>query len=148
VKVEIETEVQKLLSISFLRGELAAHPAVKSVSLNPFLYARRCAWAGWDVELQEIILDPYASPKVICNFANRIFPNFNLEEKEAWQFAFFHECRHSDGVRDEDLSNAWAKEKIVEMRIQRETLYKQIRDSVKVAMQEVLSKAFTRAGTN
>ena len=141
MKVEIEIAVQKLLSISFIQGELAAHPAIKSVALNPFLYAGRSAWGGWVVDQKEIILDPYVSPEVICTFANRIFPNFNLEEKEAWQFAFFHECRHSDGIRDEDLCNIFAMERIVEQRLVKQRLYDDIRDAAKKAMEEAFREA-------
>lgn len=127
-EVSIDPRVEKLFPHGFLHNELRRHPNVEAVKSGDWLFLDGFLRRGGEyspacylMKEKKILIDPTVSGKDLAiRLDVKIRILFSVIPEEAWPFVFCHECKHSDGEDDELRCDLYAKERVLEMRKQKE----------------------------
>jgi hypothetical protein len=133
MKIEVDAGVSKLLPISFIADQVARYPEakVKHLDVNDYLWHLKKCWGGYIPETESIVFDSSVQSNIILKCVNAKFPKLNLKKEEAWRWVFLHELGHAINGQSEWSANEFAKQRILELRREREKSDIELRAAIK-----------------
>ncbi len=142
--IRIDPRVEKILSLSFIQDELLRHSNLQlsEIGINNLLMERRNSWAAYIPADKKILFDSTVQPSVLRESYNRKWPEFCLQEGEAWACAFYHELKHALGECSEDECNRYAMQRILELRKKKENEYKSFVSAISKLVRQGIRASF------